>query len=110
MFPSEGLSEALVDPALAWLHQGLEDSGTIQHVLLIQVRGAPSDPRAVATGWHGWFYQAWAPLQTLLSVRETGQISHNDEELTLLHDYWCGRGVRIDTVTFEFAGDETPLS
>lgn len=96
--------------AMAWIHQGLEESGLVRHLLLLQIRGAPSPARAAPSGHHGWLYQAWAPLQTLLAVRETAQIAHNDDQLALLRGYWCQRGVRIDTATFEFSGDGTPLS
>jgi hypothetical protein len=96
--------------AMAWIHEGLEESGLVRHLLLIQVRGAPSAPRSEPDRWHGWFYQVWAPVESLLGVRTTGQRSHNDEELARVTALWCERGVRIDTVTFEFPENNGPLS
>jgi hypothetical protein len=59
----------------------------------------------------GWFYQAIAPLTTLVSVRGAGQIAHNDTELQLLQQkWWCAAGIPIHSVTFEFPGSKTPLS
>jgi hypothetical protein len=58
--------------ALAWINQGLAESGLVRHLLLLQVRGAPSTPRANPDGWHGWFYQAWAPIESVRQVRTTG--------------------------------------
>ena len=99
-----------VSTALAWIDQGLQESGLMQHLLLIQVRGAPSTPPAQPNGHHGWFYQAWAPIESVLQVRTTGQRSHNDEELARLTELWCLKGVRIDTVTFEYPLENAPLS
>jgi hypothetical protein len=96
--------------ALAWINQGLEESGMVDHILLLQVRGAPSTPRAQPDSWHGWFYQAWAPVESVLQVRTTGQRSHNDDELERLVELWCHKGVRIDSATFEFPRDDAPLS
>ena len=94
--------------AIEWLHQGLEDGDGTRHVLLIQIRGAPSEKPAPPDGWHGWFYQAWAPLEAMLGVRTTGQRSHNDDEFQRLQDLWCARGVEIETAIFEFQGDRPP--
>jgi hypothetical protein len=96
---------------MEWLQQGLEDGGgLVKHVLVLQIRGAPSGSRMTPGGWHGWFYQAWAPLEAMLDVRTTGQRSHNDEEFQRLQELWCGQGGRIETAVFEFQGDRAPLS
>lgn len=96
--------------AMEWLQQGLEDGDDKRHVLLLQIRGAPSDSRARPDGWHGWFYQVWAPLEAMLDVRTTGQRSHNDEDFLRLQELWCARGVQIETAVFEFQGPHAPLS
>jgi hypothetical protein len=96
---------------MAWLQQGLEDGGgVVKHVMVVQIRGAPSGSRTKPGGWQGWFYQAWAPLEAMLEVRTTGQRSHNDEEFQRLQALWCRQGVKIETVVFEFQGDRAPLS
>jgi hypothetical protein len=96
--------------ALSWIDQGLQESGLVQHLLLLQVRGAPSTPPPTPDGWHGWFYQVWAPIESVLQVRTTGQRSHNDDELARLIDLWCERGVRIETAVFEYPRTDAPLS
>ena len=96
---------------MEWLQQGLEDGGgLVKHVLVLQIRGAPSEIRVAPGGWHGWFYQAYAPIEAMLDVRTTGQRSHNDEEFLRLQELWCRQGVRIETAIFEFQGDRAPLS
>jgi hypothetical protein len=58
----------------------------------------------------GWFYQAFAPLQTLLAVWTAGQVAHNDIELELLQQKWADKDVPIHSVTFEFHNPDAPLS
>lgn len=120
-----------------WLDEALAGArGEIESVLVIQIHGAPVNPDAPdkrrarnrvkrdsrsesadaasqigkqrAKG-RGWFYQAFAPLQTLLSVRTAGQVAHNDIELELLQQKWAAK-VPIHTVTFEFQNPDAPLS
>ena len=66
-----------------------------------------------------WFSQLLAPPQGALSVRNTGQRTHNDTELDLLQDKWNGEGdsakkqdenVEIKRALFEFDGANPPLS
>jgi hypothetical protein len=121
-----------------WLDEALAGArGEVESVLVIQIHGAPVDSddsdkqrarnrvkrhsrsksadassqieRQRAKG-RGWFYQAFAPLQTLLTVRTAGQVAHNDIELELLQQKWAGKGVPIHTVTFEFHNSDAPLS
>jgi hypothetical protein len=96
---------------MEWLHQALEDSDPRpKRVLVIQIRGASTASNPQPDGTHGWFYQAWAPLETMLTVRTTGQLSHNEEDFERLQQLWAGRGVEIDNAVFEFCGNAPPLS
>jgi hypothetical protein len=97
--------------AMAWIESGAHDSGVVRHILLIRIHDSPPDGDRVPDGWHGTFYQAWAPLEAVLNVRTTGQRSHNDNELSLLTNKLCAlEGVRLETATFEFSGTNAPLS
>jgi hypothetical protein len=97
-----------------WLDEALAGAkNKIKSVLVIQIHGAPeesnlSDERHSKT--RGWFYQAFAPIKTLLKVRTAGQIAHNDIELEFLQEKWAAAGVPIHTVIFEFGNRDVPLS
>ncbi len=98
---------------IEWLHEGLIGVGgaaSFPRVLVIQIRADPGDQTSSPDRWHSPFYQLWAPVQTLLNVRTTGQISHNNEELELLQNLWKAQGVEIDNVVFRFCGEHPPLS
>src|SRR5205823_5102490 len=96
---------------MQWLQQALEESGAPpKRILVVQIRGTPPDPPDRPDAWHGWFYQAWAPLEAMLQVRTTGQLSHNEEEFRRLQQQWASRGVEIDNAVFQFCGARPPLS
>ena len=96
-----------------WLDEALSGAPEIKRVLVLQIRGskvqtAHHDPQTMSS--RGWFYQAWAPIATLLNVRTAGQLSHNEIEYSLLQRVWQLRGKEIETVVFEFNDENPPLS
>lgn len=97
-----------------WLDEALAGAKKeVKSVLVIQIHGAPvdsdfRDERHSKT--RGWFYQAFAPIKTLLAVRSAGQIAHNDIELEFLQQKWSAAGVPIHSVIFEFGNRDAPLS
>jgi hypothetical protein len=108
-----------------WLDEALLDAhGAIESVMVIQIHGAPDNVDLVKkpsedplvekryAKTRGWFYQAIAPITTLLSVRSSGQVAHNDIELTFLKEKWaCAKKpVSIETVKFVFPNPKAPLS
>ena len=98
---------------IEWLNQALEgaaDRRWPKRVLVLQIRAAPSSSDTSPDGWHGWPYQAWAPIETMLTVRTTGQLSHDEQEFTRLQQLWAGRGVEIDNAVFQFCGSRPPFS
>ncbi|HEX8720976.1 MAG TPA: patatin-like phospholipase family protein [Pyrinomonadaceae bacterium] len=118
-----------ISSLVEWLDRELsKPESTVKRVLVLQIRGAssartytydeaapcPADPQQVYTreSVRGWLYQAYAPLATLLHVRDTGQLSRNDVELNLLRERWRHdpRGIQIVPTVFEFNGAEPPLS
>jgi hypothetical protein len=80
----------------------------IDRVMVLQLRGAPPG-RETQGKRRGWFYQAYAPLSALLGARDTGQLAHNDEEISLLRRAWAGK-VAISSAVFQFCGGLPPLS
>jgi patatin-like phospholipase len=97
-----------------WLDAALQGArGKIRRVLVLQLRGAPvvratpAAARRVAS--RGWFYQAFAPIATMLSVRNAAQISNDEVEYDLLQRAWAGE-VDLHSVVFEFPGEHPPLS
>ena len=96
-----------------WLDAALTGiTATVESVLVIQIRGVKIDPNLASRRFEkgrGWFYQAFAPVSTLVAVRGSGQIAHNDIELTLVRQKWAPK-VKIDAVTFEFPKSDAPLS
>jgi hypothetical protein len=87
---------------------GSGSSRAITRIFLIQIRGAPPEPDRPGQR-RGWFYQVYAPLATLLGVRGTGQLAHNEQEIALLRRAWEGR-VSISSAVFQFCGGSPPLS
>jgi hypothetical protein len=77
-----------ISSLVEWLDYALKRSqGQMKKVLVVQIRGAM--PEALkAQNNRGWFYQAFAPIATLLHVRDTGQLSHNHIEIDLLQQVW----------------------
>jgi len=98
---------------LDWLDEALEDNlrrppdGRINRVLIVQLRGSPPDLETKGKR-RGWFYQAYAPLATLLSVRDTGQLARNDEDVALFTKAWKS-SVAVTSTTLQFCtpGDVT---
>lgn len=94
-----------------WLNEALERQGSIRRVLLVQIRAFPvggtekdnaDQPRNQPPTQRGWFYQAFAPVATLLNVRTAGQFAHNQVELDLLKQVLGFRGIELKNVEFEF--------
>jgi hypothetical protein len=97
-----------------WLDAALEGaSPQVKHVLIVQIRGArvreASAARAKRVSLRGWFYQAFAPIATMLSVRGAAQVSHNEAEYGLLQRTWKGT-VELRSVVLEFPGEHPPTS
>ena len=103
-----------ISSLVAWLDSafhGLQrEKKPLPPVLVIQIRSFPDDAVAAPTN-KGWFFQSYAPLNGLLSVRTTGQLVRGREELSLFAEKWARFGaVRIHMATFEFRGHNAPLS
>jgi hypothetical protein len=88
-----------VDSLIAWLNQGLDNLGkekehspevSLPNVLFIQIRSFPYDAFPSPAS-RGWFYQSYAPVDALMSVRTTAQLVRDRDELDLLKRKWAER-------------------
>ena len=96
---------------LNWLDQALFnlDLSKVPDILFIQIRSFPSD-HAPDPVYKGWFFQAYAPLDALFNVRNSGQLARDQYELLRFRERWRERGARIYNATFQFEGTGAPLS
>ena len=108
-----------ISSLIAWLDEaftGLQSRGyPLPDVLIVQIRSFPDDALTPAVN-RGWFFQSYAPLDALLSVRNTAQLVRDREALELFAQRWAKRpeqGVMSDRVHFagfQFTGNNAPLS
>jgi len=87
-----------------WLLDAAETDGLggVKKVLLLQLRGFPPDPAVQGEQRRGWFYQLWAPLQTMFAVRSCGQLAHLDLEWRLLQQVCDAKGMELETAILQF--------
>ena len=89
-----------------WLQEGLEAADNpIRRVLVLQIRGFPPDLIPPPDRKKGWFYQLYAPFETMLHARSCGQLAHNDIEFDLLTKVCHQNGVEVDTAVFQFKAE-----
>jgi hypothetical protein len=101
-----------IDSLLAWLDEALmqQPPGKVPEILLIQIRSFPSEAKSPPAKTRGWTYQAYAPASALMRVRTTGQLVRDQEAIEIFRRRWAANGVHIRLATFEFAGNDAPLS
>lgn len=90
-----------------WLNDALESSSQLPaKVLLLQIRSFPPGHRKHPL--RSFLFQYYAPLTTLLSVREEAPRIRNQEYLRVLRGYWKrnGRSVKIQLATIDFLPEE----
>jgi hypothetical protein len=98
-----------------WLNEALTADSPIKRVLVLQVRAFPveaedKEPQRQPPTQRGWFYEAIAPVSTLLHVRTAGQSAHNQVELDLLQQVLQNRGIVVETADFEFRSSDKSSS
>jgi len=94
-----------------WLDSALnQPDNSIEHVLVLEIRGAAlNKPKGYDTS-RGWFYQFFAPLATMLHVRTAAQLSYAEAEVGLIKRIPYLSNTKIDSVVFEFPAEDVPLS
>jgi hypothetical protein len=86
-----------------WLKEALAAETThIRRVLVLQIRGFPPGRPSRPDNTRGWFYQLYAPVETMLNARSCGQLAHNDMEFDLLKQVCADRKIDVESVVFQF--------
>ena len=98
--------------AMRWLDAALGDERAprAHTAAFIHVRSGPVGGGSVALPTRGWLYQAIGPIETLLTVRTSGQEERAHTELTFLKRLWEARNVAIEDFEFGFDRESPPLS
>jgi hypothetical protein len=110
-----------VSSLVRWLDEGLQTlrnghEPLPEHILIIQIRSFPDEGTEPKATNRGWFFQTYAPITGLLSVRTTAQLVRDRDALTTLARLWSTAPVqggledRIRFATFTFDGNDAPLS
>ena len=101
-----------VNSLLEWLNEALSSTPPEKRpdILIIQIRSFPAGAINPSAGNKGWFYQAEAPVSALLNVRNTGQLVRDREAVSSFAAQWSDKSVPIRLATFEFQGNDPPLS
>ncbi len=100
-----------ISTLVEWLDSALDaPDNAVQRVLVIQIRDSSPDKPAKGRDSNGSFYQSFAPISTMLRVRSTGQLSHNEEETSLVQRVRFKPDVSIENAIFQFCGEKPPLS
>jgi hypothetical protein len=93
------------------IRQGTANQAAASRILIIQIRLAPEGGYGTAKGSRGWFFQAFAPITTLVKMRDAAQASRNQIELDLLTDNLKRRSdahaVQISQVQFPYKKPDT---
>lgn len=88
-----------------WLNESARSGKQKRRILIVQIRAFPIEDTARKpnqSALRGWFYQAFAPISTLLNVRTAGQYAHKDVEMKLLNEVLENRGIDVEFADFEF--------
>jgi len=96
---------------LAWLDEALTAADNpIHRVLIIEIRASPPAVEPPKLYWRGWPFQSYAPISAMLNVRDTGQLSRNEEERDLLSRLGAACNIEIRNAVFEYPPEDAPLS
>jgi len=104
------LDNSGINGLVEWLKAALDLAGrgptekTPKKILLIQISGFPNPPAAYVKGQRGTFFQLWAPLLTLFTVRSTGHEAAAQRELALFQEACKCQGIDFDWITFQYQG------
>jgi hypothetical protein len=100
-----------ISTLVEWLDDALSSSdNAIQRVLIIQIRDSSPDSTTKMKKASGSFYQTFAPISTMLHVRSTGQLAHNDEDTSLIERVRFQPDVAVESAVFQYCGEKPPLS
>ena len=101
-----------INSLLEWLDEAFASTPSEKRpdILIIQIRSFPAGANNPSAASKGWFYQAEAPVSALLNVRNAGQLVRDREAVLSFAARWSDQNVKIRLATFEFQGNDPPLS
>src|SRR5215469_4559555 len=100
-----------ISTLIEWLDDALQaPDNPIRRVLIIQIRDSAPNANTKPQAGRGGFNQSFAPIATMLHVRSTGQLAHNDEDTSLIERVRFQPDVAIESAVFEYCGETPPLS
>lgn len=104
-----------VATAVDFLLDATTDGSPVERILWIDIvgltLGTADNPDPARAPAHGWAYQAIAPLQALVQMRTTSQVSRDQVDVAMLQEILGHRGVKeFHRVKFFFPTDDAPLS
>jgi hypothetical protein len=96
---------------IAWLDEALRAAGNpIRRVLIVEIRASPPKTEPPPLSWRGWPFQSYAPISAMLNVRDSGQLTRNQEELQILRRFAASCNIDIEDSVFEYPPEDAPLS
>jgi hypothetical protein len=84
------------------LDQATQTHPPVHHILLVQIFLDQPGSEPKSGGNRGWFFQSFAPLETLYNMRSAAQYSRDETEFVLLQHTLAARGVVLDRVKFPY--------
>jgi hypothetical protein len=96
---------------VTWLDEALSaKDNPVRRVLVIEIRASPPGSEPPPLSWHGWPYQAYAPISAMLNVRDAGQLPRNVEELDIVRRFAASCNLDIEDTVFAYPPEDAPLS
>jgi hypothetical protein len=78
-------------------------------IVLLRIASSPDYEGGTIRDRSAW-YQLIAPVVTLISVRQAGQLDRMKSEVERFREYWCTQGVDLVPFTFQFRQEKPPMS
>jgi hypothetical protein len=103
------LDNSGINGLVEWLRQTIDklESSKVKlphDIMLIEISSFPDIPEAYRKEQRGTFFQIWAPLLTLFTVRSTGHEAAAQRELALFEEYCHCKGINFGWKIFKFKG------
>jgi hypothetical protein len=77
--------------------------------VLVRIASSPDYEGGKIRDRSSW-YQLIAPIVTVISVRQAGQLDRMKSEVEQFRAYWCTQGIDVVPFTFQFRRERPPIS
>ena len=104
------LDNSGINGLVEWLRQTIDTLNQSspdklpKKIMLIEISSFPDIPQAYRKPQRGTFFQIWAPLLTLFTVRGAGHEAAAQRELALFQEYCRCKGIDFGWKIFQFKG------